>query len=513
MLAALKQNPAKQRIARGFSIPAPVGGLNAVDEFSDMDPRDALVLDNFFPDAYNVVMRRGYASHVTGLGSTIESLLTWHGPTSSKMFGAAGGKIYDVTTPGAVGGAVVTGLSSNRWQWTNFSTSGGNFLVLANGADSVRNYDGTNWTTPSITVATSSTFLSVCPHKGRLWFVQKNTRDAWYLPAASIAGAAVKFPLGAFFALGGRLVAIGTLSQDSGDGPDDYLCFVSSRGEVLVYQGTDPASTSTWGQIGRFRTGYPIGDRPLLSFGGDLIIVTSDGAISMSRMMQLDRAQTEKAAVTYKIQTLFNKAAQTYGSNFGWQAILYPKGNWAVFNVPLSTTRFEQYVMNNITGSWCHFTNMNGSCWGLLNEALYFGGTNGTVYLADTGRTDNNGPISGALKTAWNYLGSRGVNKFITMIRPILQSSGSPSVLMSINTDFGNAMPTGAISFTSPSNAQWGSAQWGTGRWAGSSNITTSWFSGGAIGYCVSVRINAVVDGQSFSVNSFDLQAEIGGPL
>lgn len=514
MLAALKQNKTRMRTARGYSIPAPVGGLNAVDEFADMDPRDALILDNFFPDAYNVVLRKGFSSWATGIGAhSIETLMTWAGPTSSKMFAAANGKIFDVTTAGSVSSAVVSSLGSNRWQTTNFSTSGGNFLVLCNGVDAVRNYDGASWTSPSIGSVTSSTLISVCPFKSRLWFVKKDTRDAWYLPAASVAGTAVKFPLGAFFAFGGKLLAIGTLSSDAGITPDDYICFISSVGEVLVYAGTDPSSSSTFALVGRYKTGIPIGNRPLLSFGGDLIIITSDGAVSMARTMKVDRTQDQKAAITYKIQTLFNRAAQNYSANFGWQAILYPKGNWALFNVPTSTTAFEQYVMNAITGSWCHFNNMNGSCWGVLDNNIYFGGTNGTVYKADTGYTDNMGPITGNIKTAWNYLNSRGTNKFITMIRPILQSSGSPSVLMAVNTDFGNLAPTGAISVTPPSGSLWGPAKWGSGTWAGNSNITANWFSGGAIGYCISLRINVVAQGQSFSINSFDLQGEIGGAL
>jgi hypothetical protein len=413
-------------VSRGMSIPAPVGGLNAIDEFEDMDPRDALILDNFFPDVYNVNLRKGYASHVTGLPATIESLMTYSSPTTSKLFAASSAGIYDVTSAGAVGAAVQSGLTSARWQWCNFATSGGNFLVLANGADSVRNYDGTTWTTPAIGSVTSSTLIAVTPHKSRLWFVQKNTSDAWYLPASSIAGTAVKFPVGPFFRLGGKLQAIGALSHDGGNGPDDYLCFLSSRGEVLVYQGTDPASSTTWALKGQYRAGYPIGDRPLMQLGGDLVVITSDGAVSISKMLLLDRAEAAKAAVSYKVQTLFNRAVQDYGSNFGWQCLLYPKGNWALFNVPITTTRYEQYVMNIITGAWCHFTGMNSVCWGLLSENIYFGGSNGVVYHADSGRTDNMGPIYGELKGAWNYLKSRGVNKIVTMVRPVLQSNGSP---------------------------------------------------------------------------------------
>src|SRR3546814_1605079 len=75
--------------ARPFPIPAPVGGLNAADSIADMPVTDALVLDNFFPQPDYVELRRGYASHATGLMAAVESLMPWAGPSSQKMFGAA----------------------------------------------------------------------------------------------------------------------------------------------------------------------------------------------------------------------------------------------------------------------------------------------------------------------------------------------------------------------------------------------------------------------------------------
>lgn len=514
MLQALRQHASpRSMVSRGATIPAPVGGLNAIDEFEDMDPRDALTLDNIFPDVYNVKLRQGYSSHVTGLPATIESLMTYSSPTTSKLFAASSAGIYDVTSAGAVGAAAVSGLTSARWQWCNFATSGGNFLVIANGADSVRNYNGSAWSTPAIGSVTSSTLISVTPHKSRLWFVQKNSSDAWYLPASSVSGTAAKFPVGPFFELGGKLQAIGGLSHDGGNGPDDYLCFLSSRGEVLVYQGTDPASSTTWALKGHYRVGYPIGDHPLMKLGGDLIVITAAGALSISKMLLLDRAEAAKAAVSYKIQTLFNRAVQDYGANYGWQSLLYPKGNWALFNVPVTTTQYQQYVMNIITGAWCRFTNMNGSCWGLLNENIYFGGTDGKVYRADSGRTDNGGPIYGELKTAWNYLRSRGVSKLVTMVRPVMQSNGSPSILMAVNSDFSDTAPSGAIVIGANATTLWGSAKWALGQWAGATMVVANWFTCGAIGYCFAIHMKIAASGQQLSINSFDIQAQPGGPI
>jgi hypothetical protein len=81
-----------------------------------------------------------------------------------------------------------------------------------------RNFDGTTWTTPSITGVTSATLINVASYKTRLWFVQKDTTKAWYLGTSSISGAATSLEMGDKFREGGKLLHIGSLSRDSGAG-------------------------------------------------------------------------------------------------------------------------------------------------------------------------------------------------------------------------------------------------------------------------------------------------------
>lgn len=513
----IRGNRGQVQTARGSSgLKAPVGGLNVRDALADMDPLDATLLDNLFPRANDVTLRKGHAAHATGMTGTIQTLMQWGGPSSNKLKAANNGNIYDVTAAGAVGGAEVTGLSVNKWQWVNFATAGGKFLVACNGTDAVRNYDGSSWTSPTITGPSSSAaFIQVVSFKRRLWFVEKDTQDAWYLPVVSISGTAVKFSVGDQFKLGGKLVAIGTMSRDAGDGADDYLCFISSKGEVSVWQGTDPASAVTWALVGNYRVGFPIGNRAVVDVAGDLGVLSSDGVVSVSQMMQLDRASAARAAITDKIQSLFNQYVTSYSANDGWMPLVYPKGNYVLFNVPFSSTQYVQLVMNTITGSWCRFTGLNGYCWGLMGDDLYFGGTNGVVYKADTGYQDNGGVITAELRTSWNYFGdtSRGVQKFFTFARPVFSTDGAPSILFNLNTDFQNLDPTGSISASAPANTLWGTALWGSGQWGGDSTVITNWNNPQAIGYCAAARMRITSSGASFMLNSFDIQMQRGGPI
>lgn len=513
IMKPLKRNASKAMVARGFSLPPPIGGLNARDALSNMDPKDALLLDNFFPQPTFVEMRRGHSEHATGMPSAVETIMEWSGPVNSMLFAATTNDIWDVTNPGAVGAAEVTGLNNGRWQWQMFSTSGGNFLVACNGQDPVQNYNGTAWTVPVITGVSSSDLIYPCSHQSRLWFVEKNSMSAWYLAPVSIAGAATEFPLGAIFQLGGSLVAIGTLSQDSGSGQDDYIAFVSNNGEVVVYQGTDPGDPDLFSLVGVFQLARPIPLRPLLKVGGDVVMITDEGVISFIKSLNLDKAALVRASITSKIATLFNRAVQIYGNNFGWQGFTYPRGNWAIFNVPVTEGSVQnQFIMNTITGAWCTFSGMNASCWGSLEADLFFGGNDGKVYHADDTREDNGTAIFGRIKTAFNYFGTRGANKYVTLARPVYRSNGAPSIAFGINMDFQDEDPGSNLDIPAVGSG-WGVGLWGTALWSGASTFVTGWRTIGGVGYCGAIRMNVLVKGQSMEINAFDVQAQVGGPI
>ena len=493
--------------ARVVSIPPPVQGLNARDALASMDAADAITLDNWFPRGNDVVLRRGHQSHVTGLPGNVESLMQYSSGSTNKLFAASGSGIYDVTTPGAVGAAVVSGLTNARWQHVVKTTSGGTFLVCCNGADAMRAYDGSTWTTPTINSVSSSSIIGLTSHKERLWMIEKDSSTAWYLATKAIAGNATAFPLGAVFRMGGRLKAIIPLSQDAGSGPDDFLAFVSDKGEVAIYQGTDPGTASEWALIGVFRVGAPIGDRAFLRVGGDAALITDDGVISLLQAINVDRAAANTATITDRIRELFSTYVRAYRTNFGWQAISYPAGNWGLFNVPISATQSVQLVMNTITGAWCRFTGQNAFSWSMLGNEIYFGGST-RVFRADVGGTDNGADIAADMKTAFQYFKDRGGLKRFTMLRPVFLSNGLPSPRITLDVDFGNKEPTGSTSFTA-FGALWDTAVWDVDVWgADSEQVTQQWIGVHALGRCAAVRMKLASKGATLAVSAFDVLME-----
>jgi hypothetical protein len=498
-------------------LPAPTRGLNLRDGIASLKPDEALILNNWFPREGYCQLRGGHSSYATGLGSTVQSILEWSGPATRKMFGATASAIYNTTSSGAVGAADLSSLTSGYWQSVNFTTAGGAFLVICNGADSVRNYDGTNWTTPSITGVTSADLINVASHKSRLWFVQKDSTKAWYLGTSSISGAATSFELGERFTLGGALRAIGSISTDAGDaGSDDYLAFVSSKGEVVVYRGTDPSSANTWALVGVYRSAPPIGHRCLAKIGGDLGLLTEGGIVSVRQLIAGGRDVAERGAVTARIDKAIADAFTSYGSVTGWQMIVHPRTRQAIFNVPTSTTEAYQYAMNVKTGAWCTYTSLNATCWGTLNESLYFGSSAGTVWKAEDGSADNGAAITGEIKYSFQPFGARGGVSRITQVRPLFTASGRVVPAVRVDIDYQNTTPTSSDEYPVTAGtlgSAWDVGLWDVATWGDNSQLFGDWVAAQGIGTVASVHLVTRTLGIEAKLNAVDVQYERAGTL
>jgi hypothetical protein len=392
-------------------------------------------------------------------------------------------------------------------------TAGGNWLMAVNGADKMRYFNGTTWGydgdgTYAITGADTSTWQDMVLHKQRLWAVKKGSLSAYYMPIGSIQGAASLFDLSPFFQLGGYLVAVATWTIDGGQGVDDYLVFVSSRGEVLVYGGNDVLGA--WAMRGLYRMGAPVGNRPFLKFGGDLLVISQDGLIPLSSALSSDRIQP-KSAVSFKIQSAVSSAISSYGANFGWQTINYPKGNMLILNVPVAAGQQQQYVMNTITGAWCSFTGWNANCWALYQDGPYFGSSN-FIGKAFNGFQDNGGYITADGLQAFDYFKSNGNRKRFTMMRPVMRANSVPQVQASVNVDFDTNTPPFSLNVGTAVSGNWDVAVWDAGIWGGL-NIYKNWQGANVTGYSGAPRLTAVSNGVDIRWVSTDLVMEVGGVL
>lgn len=503
-----------QEIARGITIPAPVGGWDAITPLAAMPETFAVTLDNLFPQPGFIELRKGHKLHNTLAPNInpVQSLMAYNALTTAndKLFAAANTSIYDVTvTTTATLSASLSGLTNARWQHINFSTSGGNFLWICNGADTPRIWNGTVWATASITGVTPTAIIQVAAYSERIWLTRSGEISPAYLPTDSIQGAATVFDLTGVFNKGGFLQAIGSWSRDGGQGPDDYIAFVTSRGEVAIYAG-DPQRNMEL--AGVYEMGAPIGRRCLTKVGPDLAVVCVDGVLPLSRAINTDRAAILTATITARIQPVMNQSARDWGANFGWQLTSYPRGTRAILNVP-STENAEQvqYVMNTITGAWCRFQNENANCWEVFQDRIFYGGNEGEVIEADCQGFDYDGSIDYNLETAFNYCESRGRLKDFTMCRSLLQTDGQATAGLAFNIDFSRRAQVNSLSFPGDPLALWDVALWDAGLWPDESRILVDWVAVEGEGYCCGIHMQGGALVGSSGSASDDLIFQING--
>lgn len=515
----------KNRLARGQTastqtIPAPVGGWNARDALAQMPPTDAVILENWFPGTSYCQIRGGYTSHATGMTGNGKTLATYNALSgTNSMFAYTASGIYDVTSAGAVGASKLT-RTNGKHIWIDFGDGTSNYLIAVNGVDKPAYFDGATWTavdgasTPALTGITTTTICYVQAFKGRLIFLVNNSLSFYYLAAGAAGGALTRFQLDGECVRGGYLMAVGTLTIDAGDGPDDRIVFITSEGEAIVYQGTNPSSAASWTKVGAYYIGRPIGRRCLQKMGGDLILLTQNGAFPLTKAIQ-SNVIDNKEALSFKIENAFTDAAKLYYSVFGWRSIVFPKQSALIVNVPVAEDGTHyQYVMNTITKSWCKFSGWNAEDFAVLNNELYFTSGTSVVKAWVEEQPDGTTDVVAYGKPAFTYFGKPGTQKQVKMFRPVLETNGTLTFLAGVDVDFNEKTLAGSATYTPSTLALWGAALWGSALWGSGLGTVKRWVSPACgPGYTATGKIKVNTRTITIRWLSNDYIFEVGGPM
>jgi hypothetical protein len=493
-------------------LPAPTGGWNARDSLAAMSSLDAVQLTNWFPTTTECTLRNGYSVWATGITGQVETLMAYSGGSTTELFAIADGKVYDVSTQGAVGAAVLSGLSDSRWGYCNIATGAGTFLSMANGVDAPYVYDGSTWSNPTITGVTATSLRDPILYAERQFFIEDNSLKVWYLPVDAIAGAANFVDVSSIATKGGYIVSHGTWTIDAGQGVNDHYVIMTNRGQVIVYQGIDPADVATWSMVGVWDIGAPIGRRSLYKYAGDMLVICEDGLVPLSGALQSSRVQP-RVALTDKIQYAISEAVTAYGNNFGWQVMYVPTINQLWLNVPFyEGVNQQQFVMNTINGSWCNYSGWNANCMELFNDQPYFGG-DGFVALAYNGTSDGGSNIQAYCLQAFNPFGNPGVLKRFTMSRPIFRTDGKPSIYAGINVDFNINDITYPLTFSPSPYGVWDVDKWDATLWGGSLYVLQNWQGLNGVGYYGAPVVKIASQGLQVRWVSTDVVVESGAIL
>lgn len=455
----LKLGLSKQRLGTQVltSVPAPTGGLNTRDNEATMEITDAITMKNVIPDGSRVRSRNGYTSFATNLSGQVETIFEYNSSDTRKMIACSDGNVYNATAGGDIGSSTIgTGFNSARWQGLNFRGT----LVMVNGADAPQGYDGTTLSALTIsgTGLTVSTLKGVAQHKNRLWWYTGVDQNVWYGAIDTIGGALTKFELGSVAQLGGDLIAVRNWSRDGGDGIDDFIAFFMSSGQLLIYQGTDPASD--WSLVGIYNVSPPISDRAVLEFGGDIFYVSRTDAVFLSEVIRNEQVIISES----KLSGAIRDASNFYSSNFGWETGYYPKKGWLIINVPESTnSKYTQYVKNSIGGANWQITGWNARTFGLFNNDLYYGG-NQIIYKADNGRIDGTSGIDFEVQQTYSNFGS-SMPKTMNFYAPSIKFDGNVEFEGTIFFDFELKIQKQLINVGSEGSL-WDTSIWDIAEWS-----------------------------------------------
>lgn len=495
-------------------LPAPTAGWDTDTPIAELPLTRSRQFENFIPKGVSADMRKGYSEHVTGLATKVETLMAYQAGATATLFAAAGSAIYNVTSAGAVGAAVVSGKTNARWRYVNMTTSGGSFLWICNGADAPLHWNGTAWANPALATTTyASTAINVVAvFKERLLVAFKDSLMMGYFSTQAISGTINDFPLGAVFNYGGSLVDIGSISRDGGAGMDDFAVFLTSEGEAAVYQGTNPASANTWALVGTYYVGEPVGDRPLIDLGDDLGVMTLNGLVSMKSIMAGSDQVTPPLSAPIGTQW---QAAASAGQSFnGWEGIYVPTEEVLILNAPSSATVSGQFIRHRVTGGWGKFSGWNFSTFEFFNGNLYAGGTAGNVYKCFDGYDDNGSDITGALKSSWSTLGTPQRKAFLE-VQTLTTTTTRAAYRLVVRNDFNDSTPS-LPSFpvsTLTSGLVWGTGLWGTGIWGGIDATARQWRACSGEGFTSSIVFECRSNQSRLSINGWNLRFTEGSQV
>ncbi len=523
----VRPTAARPAAMKAKTFPAPRRGWVLSENYAIQSPETALTLDNWFPTTTGIRVRGGRAKSATLAGAIpVRSMWEYIGASGRKRFAADLDKVYDITTPSTPTtpiSATVTGRTSGYYSTVQMTTVGGIYQYCFNGTNSPLLYDGTSFTpitgvsTPAITGVTTSLLSQGWVYSNRIFMVQGGTQTAWFLPVDSVGGAAQDISLAGVFQDGGALLFGATWSLDAGDGVNQKCVFVSTTGEVAIYQGTDPSDPTKWSIQGVYNISRPLGMKAIMQAGGDLLIATEEGVIALSEAVSKDSAALSLSAVSRAIEPEWRKEAKDRIS-LPFEILKWSANSMMVVSLPPVTGLDDIcFVCNIQTGAWARFTNWQTRCMSLFNGRGYFGANDGCIYEMEAGGSDDGTPYTAAYSGAFDHLDAPGVTKTITMARTIFKAATPIIAKVSGSTDYAETLPSAPSSPANFLTSEWDSGLWDSALWD-TSNIKasykTGWVGIGETGFSFAPQVQVtygVTPLPRVELVAFDIAYEQGG--
>jgi hypothetical protein len=463
------------------TIPAPTRGLILNENESYMQPGGALVLDNWIPTMKGIKLRGGTKTWAVLSETTpVISMFTFISGTQQRLYAGNATKLYDVTATTPV--MIKSGQTSGNYVASQLANQAGDHMLVANDAgDYLLHFDGTTWTTlnasqintdpaitPPPTCAAGHNLTYVWKYRGRYFFIEGGTMNAWYLPTNAFQGRILQIPLAGAATKGGKLLCGFTWSIDAGDGIDDKCVFMTDQGELLIFTGSDPSTVANWRQEGRYATSTPLGMNCYQPIGGDVLIATVDGIIPISASITKDTSQLELAAITRAIKPMWRDEVNAK------RALPWTMCKWDEVGVLFTTYpggtpgNYTTGAVNIATGAWARVTGWDAMCFGRMRADMFFGTQAGKIIQAERTGTDDGSPYVASMVGGWEMFSSQSATIVWRQARASFRArSGEPfQPQLSATTDYVIVIPTPPSAATDPGPLDvWDQGLWGPSAW------------------------------------------------
>jgi hypothetical protein len=502
--ADFRRTPVPAQVAQqlqAIRLPAPTLGLNTSTNLSQMPPGSTSIQDNWKPTMEGVALRGGCVRWCTLPETTpVISAFEYISGNVQHMFAGNATKLYDVTASGTPT-AVATGQHSGNYAASQMANAAGDYLMVVNDAgDPPLRFDGAAWTVlnsgqitgpAGSTVVAGENLVYVWKYRGRWFFIEGGSMNAWYLGIDSIQGALAMIPLSGAASKGGNLLFGATWSLDAGDGLDEKCCFATDQGELLTFSGSDPSDAANWKQEGRYDISPPLGMNAHMQAGADLLIATVDGIVPVSQAVQKDVTVLDLAAVTLPIRNMWRDEVMAKRS-WSWTMKKWAE-NGTIFVTWPGGPPGNQYcaVVNPGTNAWARYVGWDATCFIRMRENMYFGTQGGVIMQADVSGNDDGVPYVATLAMAWDIFQSAPSQVVWHQARATFRANyGEPfQPQLASAVDYVITVPTAPPPGIDPGNSDvWDSGLWDQAKWDQQPSNkplvhNTHWVSIGTTGY------------------------------
>jgi hypothetical protein len=541
----------KPKVLQSVRVPAPVQGIDARLGVAQTSEGFCAYTINMLPYEYGMQVRKGFSEHAINLtgdgGNRVGCIIPFGGTTEAvgdvdhRLFATTNEGIWDVTesTDAPVLKLEFADKSdpAGYGDYVHYTTrNGGNLLFFADRVNGLYEYDADTdtWGRPgNIQGVDPAQVRHLLIHKERLWLVEADSTNAWYLPLGAPSGQATDFEFGSKFKHGGSIAALFSWTVDGGAGVDDMFIAVSREGDVLVYQGDDPDTADTWS----LRGVYFIGEVPSgTDFGGDhggsLYLLSAYGVTSLNELLKgVGSPASPEATIAARITSVLRMQMEKTINQDGWAVRSIPSEGGLLISLPpnasiLTANRTTQYYYNTAIQGWGVWRDVPMTCFDSWRSRVYFGTADGRVCKMEGARDEvkfytpeqgtNGKGIEFSMLSSYSDLSMPAAHKRVHHIRAdFITDDAPPSVRLKAFYDFDLSEIRPPLQTEGTDYGAWDLSLWDAGIWGTSGGVsigTNVLFGGWGTGRHIAVAMT----GNTTTTTRFmgwDVLFDVGGEL